>query len=73
MHHIISDISNPVNLEQYMDNRNGFKRVGLKGFTVQTSFIFAVLAFGVCFNDVSDSFGKRCFCVFVCTVLFRFQ
>ena len=33
MHHIISDISNPVNLQQYIDNRDGFKRVGLKSFT----------------------------------------
>ena len=45
----------------------------LKVVTVQTSFFFVVLAFGVCFHDVSDSFGKRYFCVFVCTVLFRFQ
>ena len=33
MHHIISDISNPVNLQKYIDNRDGFKRVGLKSFT----------------------------------------
>ena len=33
MHHIISDISNPVNLQQYIDNRDGCKRVGLKSFT----------------------------------------
>ena len=33
MHHIISDISNPVNLQQYIDNREGFKRVGFKSFT----------------------------------------
>ena len=33
MHHIISDRSNPVNLQQYTDNRDGFKRVGLKSFT----------------------------------------
>ena len=33
MQHIISDISNPVNLKQYIDNRDGFKRVGLKSFT----------------------------------------
>ena len=33
MYHIISDISNPVNLQQYIDNRDGFKRVGLKSFT----------------------------------------
>ena len=36
MHHIISDISNPVNLQKYIDNidnRDGFKRVGLKKFT----------------------------------------
>ena len=33
MHHTISDISNPVNLQQYIDNRDGFKRVGLKSFT----------------------------------------
>ena len=33
MHHIISDISNPVNLQQYTDNRDGFNQVGLKSFT----------------------------------------
>ena len=33
MHLIISDISNPVNLQQYIDNRDEFKRVGLKSFT----------------------------------------
>ena len=33
MHHIISDISNPVNLRQYIDNRDGCKRVGLNSFT----------------------------------------
>ena len=33
MHHIISDISNPVNLQQYIDNRDGVKQVGLKSFT----------------------------------------
>ena len=33
MHHIISDISNLVNLQKYIDNRDGFKRVGLKKFT----------------------------------------
>ena len=33
MHHIIYDISNPVTLQQYIDNRDGFKRVGLKSFT----------------------------------------
>ena len=33
MHLIISDISNPVNLQQYIDNRDGFKRVGLKSYT----------------------------------------
>ena len=29
MHHIISDISNPVNLQQYIDNRDGCNRVEL--------------------------------------------
>ena len=33
MHHKISDISNSVNLKQYIDNIDGFKRVGLKDFT----------------------------------------
>ena len=33
MHLIISDISNPVNLQQYIDNRDGFKQAGLKSFT----------------------------------------
>ena len=33
MHHIISYISNPVNLQQYIDNRGGFKRVRLKRLT----------------------------------------
>ena len=33
MHHINSDISNRVNLQQYIDNRDGLKRVGLKSFT----------------------------------------
>ena len=33
MHYIISDIGNPVNLQQYIDNRDGSKRVGLKSFT----------------------------------------
>ena len=33
IHLIISDISNPVNLQQYIDNRDGFKRVGLKSLT----------------------------------------
>ena len=33
MHHIIPDISNPVNLQQYIGNRDGFKRVGIKRFT----------------------------------------
>ena len=32
-HHIISDISNPVNLQQYIDNRDGCKQVELKSFT----------------------------------------
>ena len=31
-HHIISDISNPVNLQQHIDNRDGFKRVVFKSF-----------------------------------------
>ena len=33
MHHIISDISNPVNLQQYIDNIARFKQVELKSFT----------------------------------------
>ena len=33
MHYIISDTSNHVNLQQYIDNRDGFKRVRLKRFT----------------------------------------
>ena len=33
MYHIISDIKNPINLKQYIDNRDGFKRAGLKSFT----------------------------------------
>lgn len=33
MYHTISDISKPVDLQQYIDNRNGYKRVGLKSFT----------------------------------------
>ena len=33
MHRIISDISNPVNLQQLTDNRDGVQRVGLKSFT----------------------------------------
>ena len=31
--HIISDISNSVNLQHYIDNSYGFKRVGLKSLT----------------------------------------
>lgn len=33
MHHIISNINNPINLQQYIDNRDGCKQVGLKSFT----------------------------------------
>ena len=33
MYHTISNINNTVNLQQYIDNREGNKRVGLKSFT----------------------------------------
>ena len=33
MHHIISDISNPVNWQQYIYNRDGIKRIGLKSLS----------------------------------------
>ena len=33
MYHTISNIDNTVNLQQYIDNREGNKRVGLKSFT----------------------------------------
>ena len=46
MHHIISDISNPVNLQQYIDNRDGFKRVGLKSLnTAGVGIIFTMKCF----------------------------
>ena len=33
MYHTISNIDNTINLQQYIDNREGNKRVGLKSFT----------------------------------------
>ena len=46
MHHITSDISNPVNLQQYIDNRDGFKRVGLKILhTAGVGIIFTMKCF----------------------------
>ena len=46
MHLIISDISNPVNLQQYIDNRDGFKRVGLKSLrTAGVGIIFTMKCF----------------------------
>ena len=33
MHHIISDIDKTINLQQYIDNRDGDKRIGLKSIT----------------------------------------
>ena len=33
MHHIISDINKTINLQQYIDNRDGDKRIGLKCIT----------------------------------------
>ena len=33
MYHTISNIDNTINLQQYIDNRDGNKRVGLKSFT----------------------------------------
>ena len=33
MYHVISNIDKTINLQQYIDNRDGCKRVGLKSFT----------------------------------------
>jgi hypothetical protein len=33
MYHTISNIDNTINLQQYIDNRDGNKRVGLKSFS----------------------------------------
>ena len=33
MHHIISNIDKTINLQQYIDNRDGEKRIGLKCIT----------------------------------------
>ena len=50
-----------VNLEEDIHVASTVRMKRTCVLTVQTSFFFAVLAFGVCFHDVSDSFGKRCF------------
>ena len=48
MYHTISNIDNTINLQQYIDNRDGNKRVGLKSFTYALGW----------YNLISEYFQK---------------
>ena len=48
MYHIISDINKTINLQQYIDNRDGDKRIGLKSITYGVGW----------YNVIDENFQK---------------